>query len=146
MKKKKNRKMIFVVFFFERNSSFFSLTSSLIILEFSLAAQLFSSLSSFALKDLVIKSKAFIKNIVNDVVSSFILSFDSFFFRFDFFRFVRSQIAFRRFSFSQMHFDVVSVDVKKESKINKTLMRLHFIIEMTRRIETCALYRKHKKC
>jgi hypothetical protein len=50
VKRKKNRKTIFVVLFLERNSSFFSLTSSLIILEFSFAAQSFSSLSSFALK------------------------------------------------------------------------------------------------
>ncbi len=54
IEREKNQKTISVDLSLDRASSSFSLTSSLIIFEFSLAAQSSSSLSSFTLRDLVI--------------------------------------------------------------------------------------------
>ncbi len=96
IEKKKNRKTILVVLFFNRISSSLSSTSSFVISKSSLETQLFSSFSSFMFKNIVMMSEAFVKNVVNffesrrdenfltelihNAISSFVLSFRSFFF------------------------------------------------------------------
>ncbi len=68
-RKKKNRKAIFVVLFFDRISSSFSSTSSFVISKSSLETQLFSSFSSFMLKNIVMMFEAFVKNVVSSFES-----------------------------------------------------------------------------
>ncbi len=65
IEKKKNQKTISVDLFLCRISFSFSLTSLLIIFEFSLATQSSSSLSSFTLRHLVMMSETLMKNIFN---------------------------------------------------------------------------------
>jgi hypothetical protein len=95
IKRKKNQKNIFVDFFFRRTSSSLSLTSSFMIFEFSFASQSISSWSSSTLKNIIMMFETFLKNedcfiiyfnesllteLIHNVSSSFMLSFDSIFF------------------------------------------------------------------
>ncbi len=94
IEEKKNREATLVVFSFDRISSSLSSTSSFFISKSSLETQLFSSLSSFMLRDIVMMSEALLKNVFNflefrfdenflaelihNAISSFVLSSRSF--------------------------------------------------------------------
>jgi hypothetical protein len=96
IEKKKNREATFVVFSFDRISSSLSSTSSFVISKSSLETQLFSSFSSFMLKNIAMMFEAFVTNVFNifesrfdenflaelihNAISSFVLSSRSFFF------------------------------------------------------------------
>jgi hypothetical protein len=97
IERKKNQETIFVDFFFDRTSSSFLLTSSFNVSESSLASSSISSWFSSTLRNMIMMSKAFLKNeddfiihfdenlltkLIHNVSSSLMLSFDSFFFIF----------------------------------------------------------------
>jgi hypothetical protein len=95
IEKEKNQRTISVDFFLDRASSSFSLTSSFNVSESSLASSSISSWSSSTLRNITMMSKALLKNeddltihldesllaaLIHSASSSFVLSFDSFFF------------------------------------------------------------------
>ncbi len=97
IEKKKNQKTIFLDFSFDRTLSSFSLTSSFNVSEFSFASSSISSWFSSTLKNMIMMSKALLKNeddfithfdenllteLIHNVSSSFVLFFDSFSFVF----------------------------------------------------------------
>jgi hypothetical protein len=137
IEKKKNQKTIFVDFFFDRISSSFSLTSSFIVSKSSFASQSISLWSSSRLKDMIMMSEALLKNedcliiyfdenllteLIHNVSSSFVLSFDSIFlvmFAFVSFSFV--SIVFASFlnasRFRKRVYESFSSALKKRSRL-----------------------------
>jgi hypothetical protein len=94
IERKKNQRTIFVDFSFDRISSSSSLISSSFVFESSLASSSISSWSSTTLKKMIVMFKALLKNencftthlnksllaeLIHNVSSSFVLSFDSIF-------------------------------------------------------------------
>jgi hypothetical protein len=97
--------------FFRSNSSSFSLMSSFIVSEFSFASQSISSWFSSTLRDMIIMFEAFLKNedcfithfdenlltdLIHNASSSFVLSFDLFFFVFIVFASSFNALCFRK--------------------------------------------------
>jgi hypothetical protein len=97
VEEKKNREVIFVDFSFDRASSSFSLTSSFNVSESLFASSSISSWFSSTLKNMTMMSRTLLKNedcfiihfdesllteLIHNVSSSFVLSFDSIFFVF----------------------------------------------------------------
>ncbi len=137
IEEKKNWKITFVNFFFDRISSSFSLTSSFIVFESLFASQSTSSWFSSTLENMIMMSETLLKNedcftihhcesllteLIHNVSSSFVLSFDSIFFvMFTFvsfsFVFIVFASSFNAFRFRKKAHESFSSTLKKKNRL-----------------------------